>query len=235
MIYMYQNPKPPPKKLNTKGLSTHVLGLVVHRAHPLPALTHLAEPLWPTVLAVQPVRQRRQFVLLTAMTLVAVRTVAKHRMLVSDIAEPMNLLICRKQTQRNAVHGGIPPSLIKEAPGLVQKVKIREIRWRAPKVQIADFEIAPKVACAVSIRHLGVFGPRFRVCEPGERVVRVEVTRVFVEKRGGRGPQIGQGFWVVVDVDREAVCFVVGFHEPEHVVFDVAEKPVSLAPSLLAV
>lgn len=179
--------------------STHFL---IH--WPLVATTfaHLLEPVDTAILAVQPVRQRSQLIRLTSMTFIAIRAVAKDTVLIPNIAEPVNLLISGKETQRNTVHGCVTPAFVEEIACLIKIVKIVHIRLRAPKIQITNFEIAPEMACAVAISSLCMIGTRDRVREPVVGVfVRTEgVARMFFEEGRCCRPEGRYSLGVIVDI-----------------------------------
>lgn len=205
--------------------TTHFL---INRPFVAAAFAHLLEPIDTTILAVQPVRQWSQLIRLTPMAFIAIRAIAKDTVLVSNIAEPMNLLISRKEAQRNTVHGCVTPSFVEEIARLIEIVKVVPICLRAPKVQVADFEIAPEMTCAVAMGGLCVVGTQDGIREPVVRVlIRAEgVAGMFFEEGRCCRPEGGYGFRVIVDIYSEAIGFVILGHKLENVVLDIAEIPV---------
>lgn len=205
--------------------SAHFL---IHRPFVATAFAHLLEPIDTAILAIQPIRQWSQLIRLTPMTFIAVRTVAKDAVLISNIAEPMNLLISRKEAQRNTVHGSVTPAFVEEIARLIEIVKVVPICLRAPKVQVADFEIAPEMACAVAMRSFGVVGTQDGIREPVVRVlIRAEgVAGMFLEEGRCCRPEGGYGFGVIVDIYSETIGFVILGHKLEDVVLDITEIPV---------
>lgn len=136
--------------------STHLL---IHNSLDTTEFANLLKPVHATILVIQPVRKRRQFVSLASMTLVAIGTVAEHAVLVADISEPMDLFIGHKQSQRHAVHGCVPPALIEEPARLVDIFEVVGVCLRTPEIQVANLKIAPEMACAVAIGVFSVAGP----------------------------------------------------------------------------
>lgn len=205
--------------------TTHFL---IHRPFVATTFAHLLKPIDTTILAVQPERKWRQLIRLTSITFVAVRAVAKDTVLISNIAEPMNLFISRKEAQRNAVHGCVTPAFVEEIARSIKIVEVVSICLRAPEIQVADFEIAPEMAGAITIGGFCVAGTRDRIREPVERVfIRAEgVAGMFFEEGRCYRPEGGYRFGVIVDIYSETVGFVMFGHELENVVLNVAEIPV---------
>ena len=85
---------------------------------------NLLEPIDATILAVQPICKWSQLIRLTSVAFIAVGAVAKDTVLVSNIAEPVNLLIGSKKTQSNTVDGRVTPAFIEEIARLIEKVEI---------------------------------------------------------------------------------------------------------------
>lgn len=111
--------------------STHFL---IHRPFVATAFTHLLEPVDTTILAIQPVRKWCQLIRLTSVTFITIRAVAKDTVLISNIAEPMDLLISRKKTQRNAVHRCVTPAFVEEIARLIEIVEVVSVCLRAPEI-----------------------------------------------------------------------------------------------------
>ena len=80
------------------------------------------------------------------------------------------------------------------------------------------------MARRISIRLLEVLASILAIREPFQCVIRVNVFRVVCHELLGDGPQSRDGFGGIVDVDCEAVGFVVVLHVSEDVVIDVAEE-----------
>lgn len=121
----------------------------------------------------------------------------------------------------------IPPSLIKKPTGLIQMLKVLLIFLRTPKIKISNLKITPKMTRAVPVRGVGVLRSLRAVCEPHERVVGGQIFRMGFHKGLSLGPERSDGVRVVVDVDCEAVCFIIVGHELEWVVGYVAVEPIS--------
>lgn len=124
------------------------------------------------------------------------------------------------------MHGRIPPPLIKEPPRTIQMVEIILIRPTPPKLHVRDLEIAPEMTRRVSVRLFIVLGPALLVLQPRSRGVGVgfQVLGMGFGETHCFGPEGGHGFGVVVEVDGEAVGFVVVLHVAEDVIVDVAEE-----------
>jgi hypothetical protein len=137
---------------------------------------------------------------------------------------PMNLGLILKQPQRNRMHRRISPPLIKEPARPIQMIKIILIRPPPPKRQLCNLKIAPKMARAVPMGLFIMPRPRLTIDEPLHRVVGVQVLWVRGEELDGLGPERGDRFRRIVQVDVEAVGFVVVLHVAEDVVVDVAEE-----------
>ena len=122
------------------------------------------------------------------------------------------------------MHRRIPPPLIEKPARPIQMVEIILIRPTAPKLHIRDFEIAPKMASRVAIRLQVMLRPLLAIAEPIEGAVLAHILRVLGHELEGLGPQRGDGFGRVEQVDGEAVGLVVLGHVAEDVVVDVAEE-----------
>lgn len=105
-------------------------------------------------------------------------------------------------------------------------IEIILIRLTSPKVHIRDLEIAPEMTRRVPVRFLVVLRPPLFVLEPCTRIDSVvfDIFRVSVEEFEGLRPKGGNGLRGIVEVDGEAVGFVVVLHVAENVVVDVAEE-----------
>lgn len=118
----------------------------------------------------------------------------------------------------------VTPSLVEEATSTVQMVKVIFIWLAAPEVQIADLEVAPEVTGAVPVRLDVMLGPSGIVGQPPHGVVLVQIFRVLGNELHGLRPQRGDGLRSIVQVNREAVGFVVILHISEDIVIHVAEE-----------
>ena len=98
------------------------------------------------------------------------------------------------------------------------------ISFRPPKLHICDFEIAPKMARAVSIRFHVVFRPPLTIDHPLLRIILMHVFRMCGDEFLRLRPQGGNAIRRIVEVDGEAVGFIVVVHPAENVVVDVAEE-----------
>lgn len=93
-----------------------------------------------------------------------------------------------------------------------------------PKVQVRNFEIAPEMAGAVTIRLDVVLWSSRRICQPIHSIVLVEIFRMLSDKFGRFGPQRRNRSWRIVEIDSETISLIVVGHESEHIVVDVAEE-----------
>ena len=98
------------------------------------------------------------------------------------------------------------------------------VRGRAPEVHIRNLEVAPEVAGRVAVGGLVVARPPRRILDPLARAVLVQELRVRGDEFLSLGPQRREALRGVVQVDGEAVGFVVVLHVTEDVVVDVAEE-----------
>ncbi len=71
-----------------------------------------------------------------------------------------------------------------------------------------------------------MLGPALLIFQPRARIICIvfQIFRVGFGETHGFGPEGGDGFRVVVEVDGEAVGFVVVLHVAENVVIDIAEE-----------
>ena len=136
----------------------------------------------------------------------------------------MNATGVLEQTQGDRMHRRVPPPFVKEPPRQIQRVEIVFVRLAAPKLHIRDFEIAPEMAGRVAICLLVVDRPLLAVLQPTQGAVVVDVLRVLGHELERLGPEGGDGFGGVEQVDGEAVGFVVVGHVAEDVVVEVAEE-----------
>ena len=99
------------------------------------------------------------------------------------------------------------------------------ICFTSPELHIRNLEIAPEMARAVSMRLLIMRRPCLAIDQPFHRVVLMQILGVCGEKLDRLGPERGDRFGGVIQVDVEAVRLVVVLHVAEDVVVDVAEEP----------
>ena len=62
---------------------------------------------------------------------------------VPDIREEVELVFGCKQSSTDRVNGGITPSFIVKATGLVEMVEEFAVRLSSPEVEVADFKVGP--------------------------------------------------------------------------------------------
>lgn len=129
-----------------------------------------------------------------------------------------------EQTQRDRMHRRIPPPLVEEPARPVQRVEIVLVRLTAPELHVRDLEIAPEMTGGVAIGLFVMVRPLLAVTQPTQGAVVVDVLWVLGHELERLGPEGGDGFGRVVQVDGEAVGFVVVGHVAEDVVVDVAEE-----------
>ena len=118
----------------------------------------------------------------------------------------------------------ITPALVKEPACAIEVVEVVLVRLAAPEIQIRDLEITPEMACAVAVGFLIMVRSCFIVDQPPHRVVLVEVFGVRGEEFQRLKPERRDGIRGVVEVDVEAVGFIVVGHVAENVIVDVAEE-----------
>lgn len=92
----------------------------------------------------------------------------------------MNLALVRKHAQRDRVHRRIAPALVEKAAGAVQVLEVFLVLAAAPEVHVADLEVAPEVASAVTVGKHVVLLAALAVGQPIHSVVLVEVFSVVV-------------------------------------------------------
>lgn len=138
--------------------------------------------------------------------------------------EPVNLASILEQAKGDAVHGGITPTLIEEAPSAIQVGKVVFVFLTAPEGEVGDFKVGPEMASTVTMGFDVVVGAAGAVDEPGHGIVFMDVFWMSSEELDGLGPQGRDGFGGVEKVDVEAVGLVVVLHVSEDVVVDIAEE-----------
>lgn len=122
------------------------------------------------------------------------------------------------------MHRRVPPPLVEKPARPIQMLEIILIRLAAPEFHVCDFKIAPEMTRAVAVRFKVMIWSPLAVLHPLPRTVLVEILGVGGDEFFGLGPERGDGLRGVVQVDREAVGFVVVGHVAEDVVVDVAEE-----------
>lgn len=137
----------------------------------------------------------------------------------------MDLARILPEAEGDAVHGRVAPSLVEEAAGVVEVVKVVLVDGAPPKVHVSHLKVAPEVTGRVSLGLLVVLGPAHVVGQPPEGALLVDgILWVVGQELYRLGPQGGQRLGVVVEGDCEAVRLVVVVHVGEDVVVDVAEE-----------
>lgn len=129
-----------------------------------------------------------------------------------------------EQTQCNAMDGSIAPSFVKEATRTIEMSKVIFVSLTPPEAHVGNLEITPKVTCAVPVCFQIVLRAAISIRQPRHGIVLVQMLRVGSQKFDRFGPQAGQCSWRVVDVDVEAIGFVVVLHVSEDIVVDITEK-----------
>lgn len=122
------------------------------------------------------------------------------------------------------MHRGISPSLVKESPGAIQMLEIFLIYLAPPKSHVSNLEIAPEMTSRVAVRLNIMLRPPNTIFQPLARIVLVLIFRVRCQELERLGPEGGNALRGVVQIDGEAVRFVVVGHVAEHVVINVAEE-----------
>jgi len=122
------------------------------------------------------------------------------------------------------MHGRIAPSLIEEATRSIQVLKVIHIRPTPPEPKIANLKVRPEMAGRVSIRLILILRPPLPVCQPLHSIIRVHIGRMICNEFLRLRPECRHTLRRVVDIDVEAICFVVILHPAEDVVVDVAEE-----------
>jgi hypothetical protein len=186
--------------------------------------SNIFEPIWPTVLLLQPRLSTIELPCPAPATLGRVRAIIKGNVVVPNILEPVDLGRILEQSQCNTVHRRIAPALVEEPSCSIEVVEVVLIRLAAPEIEICDLEIAPKMTCAVAMRLLIVARSCLVVDEPPHRVVLMQVFWMRGEEFQRLKPQCRNALGRVIEVDVEAVRFVVVGHVAEYVVVDIAEE-----------
>jgi hypothetical protein len=137
---------------------------------------------------------------------------------------PVDFARILKQTQRYAMYWCIAPSLIEESSGSVEMIEVILVSLTSPETHICDLEVGPEMACRIPISFIVVIGPSRAVRNPPLRIVLVQIFGVLSHKLDCLRPQAGNRVWRIVEVDSEAIRFVMIRHISEHIVIDVAEE-----------
>ena len=137
---------------------------------------------------------------------------------------PVDLALVLKQSQRDAMYRRITPSLVKEASGTVEILKIILVRFAAPEVHVGNLEVAPEVTRAIPIRLLVMTRPPLRILHPISRIVLVQVFRMLCYELLCRRVQSGNRWWRIVEVDRESIRFIVVLHPTEDIIVNVTKE-----------
>ena len=64
-------------------------------------------------------------------------------MSISNVLEPVYLILIREEGRAETVHWGIAPAFVVEAALSIEVFKVLGISFTTPKVQIANLEITP--------------------------------------------------------------------------------------------
>ena len=137
---------------------------------------------------------------------------------------PVNTVGVLEESETDTVDGRIAPALIEETTGSVEMVEVVLVCLAPPESHVANFEVAPEMACRVAVRLGVVVRAADAISEPGHGIVLVDGIGVRSDELEGLGPKSFDGLGVIVEVDREAVGLVVVLHESEHIVIDIAEE-----------
>jgi len=136
----------------------------------------------------------------------------------------VNLVLVLKQTKSNAVDRSIAPAFVKEATSPVQMIKIVLIGLAAPEIHIGDLKVAPEMTRRIAVGLLVVVGTADLVGQPIHSIVGMDILGMISQKLESLGPQSWNRLRRVIEIDSEAVGFVVIAHVAEHVVVDVAKE-----------
>jgi hypothetical protein len=185
---------------------------------------HVLEPQGSAILLLQPVLAICEATCDAARALRTVRAVEEGYVLVSDVAEPVDLALVFKQAECNAMDGRITPALVEKAASAVKVVEVVAILFTSPEAQVADFEVGPEVARRVAIGLPIVLWPPLFILQPLSRIVRVYIVRVISEELLRLWPQRRNTIRAIVDIDVETICLIVVLHPSEDVVVYIAEE-----------
>lgn len=84
---------------------------------------------------------------------------------------PMNLAGVLKQTDGNAMNGGITPAFVEEASGAIQMLEIVFIFLAPPKVHISYLEVTPEMARGEALGFPVMLGPPDVIHNPFNSVI----------------------------------------------------------------
>lgn len=85
------------------------------------------------------------------------RAVAPGSVEVANVVKVVQLCFVEKEGDGERVHGGISPSLVEEATGLVEIVKVLQVLFAAEETQITDLSRTNQSVC-------GIVSGRFEHC-----------------------------------------------------------------------
>ena len=145
------------------------------------------------------------------------RTLTIDIMLISDIPKEPDLSLGHKHRDAERMDRCIAEALVVEPTAFVEPVKVSLVGFSPEEVQRADFEVGEELAVVVVAAVV-------RIEKPVEVGLGVDEIGVGVDEGACAGPERGKGASVVENVHVEAVFEVVGGHEAEDVVEDVAEE-----------
>lgn len=121
-----------------------------------------------------------------------------------------------------------PPPLVEESSGSVEVLEIIIISFSPEEIHVADFKITPEMARRISVCFHVMLWSTFAIFEPFPRVFtftdRFFVFRMRGEEFLGFWPERGHGLRGVIEIDDEAVGFVMVCHVAKDIVVDVTEE-----------
>ena len=82
-------------------------------------------------------------VALSALVCLARGAVLERLVAVSNVVEPVELPLVRKEGCADRVHGRVAPALIVEAAGVVEELKVLGVRLAAPEAEVSNLKVGP--------------------------------------------------------------------------------------------
>jgi len=83
--------------------------------------------------------------------LLALRTVLEGLVTIANVAEKVDLVLGREEGSTDAVDRCISPTLVVKSALLIEEVEEFAVRLASPEIEIADLEIAPKMATIIRL------------------------------------------------------------------------------------